>query len=144
MHKGSLSLLALLAVLEHDAVTALAAVVAVVVHGHEDSSTAALTLLSEASDGVVLADGVVPEDGELHLLVNVLYALGGGVLLLLALLATTAKAEHQVERGLLLDVVVSQGAAILELLAGEDEALLIRGDALLVLDLLLHRGDGVA
>jgi hypothetical protein len=31
--------------------------------------------------------------------------------------------------GLLLDVVVRQGAAVLELPAGEDEALLVRGDA---------------
>ena len=38
------------------------------------------------------------------------------------------------EGGLLLDVVVGQSAAILQLLAGEDEALLIRGDALLVLN----------
>jgi hypothetical protein len=34
-----------------------------------------------------------------------------------------------VESRLLLDIVVAEGAAILELLAGEDQALLIRGDA---------------
>jgi hypothetical protein len=34
-----------------------------------------------------------------------------------------------VEGGLLLDVVVGEGAAVLQLLAGEDEALLIRRDA---------------
>ena len=39
--------------------------------------------------------------------------------------------------GLLLDVVVRESAAVLELLAGEDEALLIRRDAFLVLDLQL-------
>jgi hypothetical protein len=44
----------------------------------------------------------------------------------------------------LLDVVVAQGAAILELLAGEDQALLVRGNALLVLDLGLDVVDGVA
>jgi len=54
----------------------------------------------------------------------------------------------------LLDVVVGQGAAVLELLAGEDQALLVRGDALLVLNLLLDivnrvrgldlKGDGLA
>jgi hypothetical protein len=49
--------------------------------------------------------------------------------------ATATKAKHQVQRALLLDVVVGQRAAVLELLAGEDEALLVRGDALLVLDL---------
>jgi hypothetical protein len=39
-----------------------------------------------------------------------------------------------VEGRLLLDVVVRKGAAVLELLAGEDETLLVRGDTLLVLD----------
>ena len=47
------------------------------------------------------------------------------------------------EGGLLLDVVVRKSAAVLELLAGEDEALLIWGDALLVLDLGLDVLDGV-
>ena len=43
----------------------------------------------------------------------------------------------------LLDVVVAEGTAILELLAGEDETLLVWGNALLVLDLALHIVDGV-
>ena len=58
-------------------------------------------------------------------------------------LLATAQAQHQVKRRLLLDVVVSQGAAVLQLLAREDEALLVRGDALLVLDLGLDIVDGV-
>jgi len=40
-----------------------------------------------------------------------------------------------VKGGLLLDVVIRKGAAILQLLSGKDEALLIWRDALLVLDL---------
>jgi len=56
---------------------------------------------------------------------------------------TTAEAEHKVEGGLLLNVVVRKSAAVLELLAGEDQALLIRGDTLLVLDLGLDVVDGV-
>ena len=56
---------------------------------------------------------------------------------------TTAEAEDEVKGGLLLDVVVREGAAIIELLALEDETLLVRGDALLVLDLLLDGLDGV-
>jgi hypothetical protein len=36
------------------------------------------------------------------------------------------------ESRLLLDVVIGEGAAILELLAREDETLLVRGNALLV------------
>ena len=38
-----------------------------------------------------------------------------------------AEAEHEVEGGLLLDVVVREGAAVLELLAREDQALLVGG-----------------
>ena len=49
--------------------------------------------------------------------------------------ATAAEAQHEVKRGLLLDVVVGESAAVLKLLAGEDQSLLVGGDALLVLDL---------
>uniref|UniRef100_A0A453SVA8 Uncharacterized protein n=1 Tax=Aegilops tauschii subsp. strangulata TaxID=200361 RepID=A0A453SVA8_AEGTS len=59
-----------------------------------------------------------------------------------SLLATT-QTEHQVKGGLLLDVVVRKGATILKLLASEDETLLVRGNALLVLDLGLHIVNGV-
>ena len=55
----------------------------------------------------------------------------------------TAQTQDQVECGLLLDVVVGESAAVFELLAGEDETLLIGRDALLVLDLGLHILDGV-
>jgi hypothetical protein len=43
--------------------------------------------------------------------------------------ASAAEAQHQVKRGLFLDVVVGQGSTILELLACEDETLLVRRDA---------------
>jgi len=43
----------------------------------------------------------------------------------------------------LLDVVVGQSAAILELLSGEDQTLLVWWNALLVLDLGLDIVDGV-
>jgi hypothetical protein len=46
--------------------------------------------------------------------------------------------------GLLLDIVVGEGTAILQLLSGEDQALLVGRDALLVLDLGLDIVDGVA
>ena len=52
--------------------------------------------------------------------------------------------EHQVERTLRLDAVSGQGAAVLELLVREDEALLVGRDALLELDLGLDVVDGVA
>ena len=41
----------------------------------------------------------------------------------------TENAEHEVESRLLLDVIVRKGAAVLELFSGEDETLLIRGNA---------------
>ena len=47
------------------------------------------------------------------------------------------------EGGLLLNVVVREGSAVLELLTGEDKSLLVGGDALLVLDLGLDVLDGV-
>ena len=42
--------------------------------------------------------------------------------------------EDEMESGLLLDVVIAEGAAILELLPGEDETLLIHRNALFVLN----------
>ncbi len=44
-------------------------------------------------------------------------------------LHATTQPQHQVESGLLLDVVVSQGAPILQLLASKDQPLLVRGNA---------------
>jgi len=58
-------------------------------------------------------------------------------------LHASAQTQHQVEGGLLLDVVVCQGATILQLLASKDQTLLVWGDAFLVLDLALHILDGV-
>jgi len=58
-------------------------------------------------------------------------------------LHASAEAEHEVQSRLLLDVVIGQCPAVLELLAGEDEALLVGRDALLVLDLCLDVVDGI-
>merc|ERR1712039_493328 len=70
-------------------------------------------------------------------------ALGALAEAALGLLAASTKTEDEVESRFLLDVVVGEGTAVLELLAGEDEALLVGRDALLVLDLLLHILDRV-
>ena len=59
------------------------------------------------------------------------------------LAVAAAQAEDEVEGGLLLDVVVGEGAAVLELLAREDQPLLVGRDALLVLDLGLDVVDRV-
>ena len=61
---------------------------------------------------------VVLEDMELDLLLGVLDLLWLGVGLLLALLTSSTETEDKVKGGLLLDVVVLESAAILELLAG--------------------------
>ena len=59
-------------------------------------------------------------------------------------LQATPQAKHQEQRGLLLNVVVTQSTPVVELLAGEDEALLVGRHALLVVNLLLDVVDGVA
>ena len=51
---------------------------------------------------------------------------------------TTAESEYQMEGGLLLNIVVRESSTVFELLSGEDEALLVGRDALLVLDLSLY------
>merc|ERR1712109_341841 len=58
------------------------------------------------------------------------------------LLAST-ETQDEVKGRLLLDVVVREGSSILQLLSSEDQTLLLRGDAFLVLDLGLHVGDGI-
>merc|ERR1711966_365221 len=59
------------------------------------------------------------------------------------LLKATTQAEHEVQGRLLLDVVVGESTAVLELLASKDQTLLIRRNTLLVLDLLLDVLDGI-
>ena len=58
-------------------------------------------------------------------------------------LHTTAESKHEMESGLLLNIVVRKCSAVLELLSSEDESLLIGGNALLVLDLSLDVFNGV-
>ena len=58
-------------------------------------------------------------------------------------LASPTETQDQVQGALLLDVVVGESPSVLELLTGEDKPLLVRRDALLVLDLSLDVLDGV-
>ena len=58
-------------------------------------------------------------------------------------LHATTQTEDEMEGGFLLDVVVGQSAAVLELLASKDQALLVGRNALFVLDLGLDIVDGV-
>ena len=68
--------------------------------------------------------------------------LGRGVDLLLPLLGATAQPQHEVEGRLLLDVVVREGPAVFELLAGEDQALLVGRDTFLVCGSVLEVAKG--
>jgi hypothetical protein len=56
---------------------------------------------------------------------------------------SASQAQHQMQSGFLLNVVVSQCAAVLQLLPREYEALLIGWDALLILYFLLQVLDSV-
>ena len=58
-------------------------------------------------------------------------------------LHASTESEDEMEGGLLLDVVVAEGAAVFELPASEDEALLVRREAFLVLNLGLDVINGV-
>jgi hypothetical protein len=104
---------------------------AVVVHCHHDARPAirVRTLLSQPTNLVGVINLVKLEDCKLDLLMLVLNLLGLGVVLLLTLLATTPEPQHKVQRRFFLDVVIRESAAIFQLLASEDEALLIRRDA---------------
>eukprot|EP00962_Isochrysis_galbana_P019589 scaffold5705_cov122-Isochrysis_galbana.AAC.5 len=141
-------------ILKHVGQAAVAAILPVIVRRHEDTRAARRASRPQPRDLAVAVHLVVLEDVQLYLLVLVLDLLRLGVLLLLALLAAAAQAQHQVQGRLLLDVVVRERAAILKLLAREDQALLVWRDALLVLDLRLDivnrigrlhlKGDGLA
>ncbi|KFO72354.1 hypothetical protein N303_02187, partial [Cuculus canorus] len=58
-------------------------------------------------------------------------------------LHATSQAQHKMQSGFLLDVVVRKGAPIFQLLACKDQPLLIWGNAFLILDLGLDILDGV-
>ena len=58
-------------------------------------------------------------------------------------LHTTSKSENKMESRLLLDVVIRESSAVLELLTSEDKSLLVWGNTLLILDLGLDVLNGV-
>ena len=124
----------LFAVVKDVGQVALPAVLPVVHRRHEHAGTARLgrALSPQTLNLAIAIDLVVLEHGQLGLLPLVLDLLRGAVDLLLALLGAAAQAQDEVQRGLLLDVVVGERAAVFELLAGEDETLLVGWDALLV------------
>ncbi len=84
---------------EHVSQATLATVLAIEMGSHKDSSAAIFcgALASQSVDLAVIVDAVVLQDGQLDLLVLVFDLLGSGVVLLLALLATTTESEDQVK-----------------------------------------------
>merc|ERR1711863_119400 len=58
-------------------------------------------------------------------------------------LHASPQSEHKMEGALLLDVVVGESSSVLQLLASEDQSLMIWGNSLLVLDLGLDVLNGV-
>merc|ERR1711937_164196 len=75
---------------------------------------------------------------ELHSLLLVLDLLRLGICFLLAPFATTTHFQHKMKGRFLLDVVILKGTTIFELFTREDQTLLIRWNALFILDLSLH------
>ena len=90
----------------------------------EKTSRSSWAHAPQPRDLAVLVDLVVLQDGKLDVLVLVLDLLGRRVRLLLTFLTTSAQSQYQMERGLLLDVVVRQRAAILQLLSRKNKTLL--------------------
>merc|ERR1719312_2050547 len=124
---------------------ALSAVLPVEVRSHEDASPTLLcrALTAQPVDLPVVIHLVVLEHSELNFAVLVLDLLGGGIILLLPLLATSTKPQHQVEGGFFLDVIVRKSSAIFQLFSSKYQTLLIWRNALLVLDLRLDILDGI-
>ncbi|KAJ0692302.1 hypothetical protein HanPI659440_Chr15g0584321 [Helianthus annuus] len=58
-------------------------------------------------------------------------------------LHTTSEAEHQMEGGFFLDVVICQSTTILKLFSSKDQSLLVWWDPLFVLDLGFNIVDGI-
>ena len=67
----------------------------------------------------------------------------GARTVLAALLGATTQTQFEMQRRFFLDLVVAQRAAVFELLAGKEKALLIGGDALLTLNLSLYMIHGI-
>merc|ERR1712105_78596 len=119
---------------------ALSTVLSVVHVSHENTSTTDINraFSSRPSDFAVVINFVVFQCSKLDLDMLVLDFLWCGVVLLLSLLTTTSQTKHKMKSGFLLDVVVTQGTTIFQLLASEDQSLLIRRNSFLILNFSFH------
>merc|ERR1712242_489151 len=112
-------------------------------HEHPGPTLLGWTLPSQSAHLTAVFHTVVLEHEHWDAIVLVLDLLGSGVVLLLPLLGPSPKPQHQVQGGLLLDVVVRQCPTVLQLLPSKDQSLLVRRDSFLVLNLGLNILDGV-
>jgi hypothetical protein len=116
--------------LDHKSKGALAAVVAIVVLGHEGAyADVTRTLLKNTRDRAIRLNLVALEDAELVLDVLVLVLLRLGVDLLLALLGTTIQSESNVNSSLVKDAISSEGEIVREGKTTEEKSDLLRRDA---------------
>jgi len=110
---------------------------------HKAPNSGNRTVLPQPHYLTTILNPVILESLKGNSLAHALHPLGLSVNLLFPLLSSSAKTKDKVKGGLLLDVVIREGAAIFKLLTSEDETLLIRGNSFLVLDLRLNVVDGV-
>ena len=110
---------------------------------HEATNSRNRRILSQTHNLSSILHTVVLERLKRNRLTGTLHLLGLGVHLLLSLLSSSTKPQDEVKGRLFLDVVVGKGAAIFQLLSGEDETLLIGGDSFLILNLGLDVVNGV-
>jgi len=132
-------LLVLWLVVDQSEVTA-TTIMTIEVVGHKDAGATFLifAFTSETGNFAIVVHLVEFQNGQLDLLLLMLVLFGSSVILLLALLGTTTKSKNKVEGGLLLNVIVREGSAVFKLFTSEDQSLLVRRDALFVLNFSLH------
>ena len=140
---GAMCLSLLLHIVVEESGSCLAAVVAIVMLGHKTTNTSNRRILSKASHLAVGLYSVVLERLQGNGLIDTLGLFGLAVDLLFTLLSSSTQSENQMECGFFLNVVVRQCPAILKLLSGKNQSLLIGRNALLVLDLGLDIVDRV-
>jgi hypothetical protein len=125
--------------------TTLAAVEAILVHSESDSSTAswARTVFPCSGNLALTINLVKFENGELDLLVLVMFLLGLGIRLFLSLLSSSSQTKQKIQCGLLLNVIVKRSAVVFQLLTREDQTLLVRRDTFLILNFLFDVIDSI-
>lgn len=86
---------------EHVGKATLAAILTVKVGSHEDAGATLFSraFTSQTVDFAIVIHTIIFQDGQLNLLMLVFDLFGSGVILLLALLATTTESEDQVKGG---------------------------------------------